>query len=79
MIKRFKCWLYGHDLVQKGFNRIRHTFIDEESTEWIATRDHFLFICRRCCCIQEFHCDNHYYDISENAPVYSTVDEEEED
>lgn len=81
MIKRFKCWLYGHDWVQRGFNRIRHTTWDSGEVIESVQRDHYLFFCRCCTEIKEHACEYHYFDFSEDSPVFANCydDEEEED
>lgn len=79
MLKWLKCWIYGHDWTQKGFNRITHTTWDDDEIIQCGQRDHFLFFCRRCTEIREHACEFHYYDLSEDCPVFTEVTEEEED
>ena len=70
MIKKLKCWFFGHLWIQKGFNKIRHI---QEDEDFITTSfsDHHLFICRRCSEIREHACTFNYYEISEESPYFS--------
>lgn len=78
MLKRFRCWLYGHDFMQKGFNRIRHTTYSKKEIIESVLKDHYLFICRCCGEFKEYECSNSYFDVSENDPVFAEMCEEEE-
>lgn len=79
MIKWFRCWLYGHDWMQKGFNRIRHTIFENNEVLESKLKDHYLFFCRCCSEIKEHACEYHYFDLSEDAPVFACCGEGEED
>ena len=77
MLRKFKCWFYGHDWVQKGYNRIRHTIFNGNDIIESVYKDHFLFFCRRCSEIREHTCEFDYFDLSEDAPVFAVAEEDE--
>lgn len=80
MIKRFKCWLFGHDWVQKGFSRIRDSIVNNNGDEVEGhTKDHLLYFCRRCHELNEIHLDTWYADISEQAPIFAECFDEDEE
>lgn len=79
MLKRFRCWLYGHDWVQKGYNSISHTTYKNNEIIDIRRRDHYLFFCRCCFEIKEHSCEQHYFDLSEDAPVFAECMEDEDE
>lgn len=75
MLKRIKCWLIGHDWKQCGANRINHIIKNIDGIEMESChRDHFLYCCKRCAKIKEYHCQVHYNTISHPENEHAEVE-----
>ena len=77
MLKKIKCYLFGHDWVQKGGACIKHTVVDGDEIMYQCNRDHFLLLCRRCHDFKELHCEYHYDQVGEFSYASAFSEEEE--
>lgn len=63
MLKKLRCWLFGHDWKQQGFHRMHHKEMDRDFVTSVY-RDHLLYLCKYCHAIKEVHLDNSYYPLA---------------
>lgn len=75
MIKKIKCWLFGHIWKQVGNKRIKHVETTEGIEVYSIYKDHFLFTCMRCQCFWEHECNNTYDQIGEYVEMSDSIND----